>query len=361
MLPRLLFLVPAINRPPQTGGELYNLRLGDGLSRDWDIRVATFADLGLANRTEEEYEKVVRNWVTKNGSFDAIVQDTYVYPFSATANIWLASQAPLIGFGQAVYAERFGRPWVRWRENRKMARAFRPYRGMIVVSDTMRGHSHKIGFTDDKLRVVIPGYELRDRPLAPIQRAVDKIRIATAGSYQPAKGQHLVLEALIKLLKQKPQLRDQVEWRMHGNLGYAPEFVEQLRKSIASEGLDEVVSLNGPISQSELWEFFSQSHIFAFVSEGEGVGMVTTEAMLCGCVPLLNDDFLSSELTKKIVGERVARDADEVMAGLNRIIDRFDRWSDEAAECQRVAVEFAPSWTDAIANFTRSVRELSAI
>lgn len=361
MARRLLFLVPAIKRPPETGGEHYNLRLADGLSQDWDITTAGFEDIGLADRTEAAYLNALRGYLEARAPFDAIVQDTYVYPFAATANRWLAMQAPLVGFGQAVYSERYARLWARWRENRKMAAGFRDYRGMIVVSEAMRKHALTIGFAPENLRMVYPGYDLRERPPAPIARPDDKIRIVTAGSYQPAKGQHLIVEGVAQLLQRRPELRPRLNVRIFGNQGYAPSYVSRVRALIATHRLEDVVQAEGPVPQNEVWRRFSESHFFAFVSEGEGVGMVTVEAMLCGCVPLLTQDSLSNELTGGQTGELVSRDPAAVAAGLGRLLDRFATWPEEAGRAQAQGTRNAPTWNDAISQFSRSVRELAGI
>jgi len=361
MADRLLFLVPAVKDPAETGGELFNLNLCRGLAADWDLTVATFEDIGLTERTSAAYETATSQYLRAHGKFDAIVQDTYVFPFSGPANRLLSASAPLIGFGQAVYSERFKRPWTRWKQDRSMAAVYGTYAGLIVVSDAMKHHAEKLGVTASQIRVVPPGFALRDAPPLSVARNSSPIRLVTAGSYQPSKGQHLVIEGLGLLLAKRREFAGRLVLEMHGNLGYAPDYVASLRGLVEDKGLGESVVVEGPLRQQGLWELFSRSHLFCFVAQGEGFGMVTLESMLCGCVPLLCDDDLSRSLTGGEVGEMVAPDPKSIADGLERLLDRFGDWEAESAVSQRRAKTVALSWDETIERFSRSIRELAGL
>jgi glycosyltransferase involved in cell wall biosynthesis len=361
MADRLLFLVPAIKDPAETGGELFNLNLSRGLAAEWNLSVATFDDIGLKERAEGAYRDAVARYMEKQENFDAIVQDTYVFPFCREANRVLSQTAPLIGFGQAVYSERFRRPWSRWIQDRRMSAGYRTYAGLIVVSDAMREHADKVGVATSKIRVVPPGFALRDAPLAVVDRPRNPVRLVTAGSYQPSKGQHLIVEGLALFVANRPEYAERIVLEMHGNQGYAPDYVAGLRQLVSDKRLNDSVVIDGPLRQRELWELFSRSHLFCFVAQGEGFGMVTLESMLCGCVPLLCEDSLSRSLTGGAVGQLVAPDARSVAEGLERLIERFGDWDNESAASQRRAMTVALSWEETIERFSRSIRELASL
>lgn len=356
--PKLLFLVPALKDPPETGGELYNLKLAEGLQRDWDVRVATFEDLPGFARTPTAYEGALTRYINDHGPFQVIVQDTYVYPFAATVNRNLKSRASLIGFGQAIYSERYRHPMHKWRHARDMAACMKPYDGLIVVSDSMRRHAEKLRFPTSQIAVVSPGYDLGDGgALPPIS---EPYRFICAGSYQPSKGQLLVVQAMAELIRQRPYLRTKCRLDLYGNLGYSPKYVQEVRDAISASHLEETIEVHGPVPQEDLWFEFGRSHAFVFPAAGEGVGMVTVEAMAFGCVPILADDDLSHDLIgPDQPGILVPREPVAIASAMMKLIDNRAEWEDLRLRAQSRSELLVRKWDVVIDEFSEAVKKLA--
>jgi len=356
--PKLLFLVPALKDPPETGGELYNLKLASGLQRDWDVQVATFDDLPGFARTATAYEGALTRYINDHGPFQVIVQDTYVYPFAATMNRQLRSRAPLIGFGQAIYSERYRHPMHKWRHSRDMAACIKPYDGLIVVSDSMRRNAEKLRFPASRIAVVSPGYDLGEGgALPPIS---EPYRFICAGSYQPSKGQLLVVQAMAELIRQRPYLRTKCRLDLYGNLGYSPKYVQEVRDAVVASHLEETIEVHGPVPQEDLWFEFGRSHAFVFPAAGEGVGMVTVEAMAFGCVPILADDDLSQDLIgPDQPGLLVPREPVAIASAMMKLIDDRAQWEDLRLRAQSRSELLVRKWEVVIDEFSAAVKDLA--
>lgn len=358
--PRLLLLFPAVKEPPESGGEIYNLKLARGLGGPWKTTVATFDDLPGFARDESAYAAAVRSFVAENGPFDAIVQDTYVYPFATAANRFLSAHAPLIGFGQGMYSQRFTRPWVRWSHRRQMRRAMAPYRGLIVVGEAMKAHARGLGMAGDRIAVVNPGYDLPSPPSR--LPASQPLRLIVAGSYQPAKGQHLAIEGFAEVLARRPELVGAIRMDLYGNEGYAPEYVRELRAWVRRRGLSGSIELHGPLPQAKLWDEFRASQAFVFPALGEGMGMVTVEAMTFGCVPILADTPTARHLLgPEPAGLVVARQSREIAEAILRLIEDPARWEARRERAQARSSALVRGWDETVAEFSHQVRRLSGI
>ena len=358
--PRLLFLIPALKRPPETGGELFNLKLADGLSSHFDLTVATFEDLPGFARSPKEYADAVMHFMDKNGPFDAVVSDTYTYPFSVDANQAIAKRCALIGFGQAVYSERFRRPWTKWSENRKMAAAQAPSKGQIVVSEAMRAHAIALGLAASQVAVVTPGYDLPSNPQ--MEPLAEPYRFVGAGSYQPSKGQLITVEGFIQVVRARPEFAGKLRLDLYGNQRFAPDYVEALRNLIRDHHAESFVGLHDAIPQAQLWGEFSKSHGFAFVATGEGVGMVTVEAMALGCAPILTDDVLSQELIGSAkAGVLVPRTAEGVSQGVQNLLDDTARWQQIRLLARERSKQLTRSWNEAVDQFAGEVKRLAGL
>jgi len=356
--PKLLFLVPALKDPPETGGELYNLKLAKGLQRDWDITVATFDDMPGFARTPTAYEGALTRYINDHGPYQVVVQDTYVYPFAASANRRLRNRVPLVGFGQAIYSERYRHPMHKWRHARDMASCMKSYEGLIVVSESMRRHAERLRFPKERVEVVSPGYDLADGgALPPI---TEPYRFIGAGSYQPAKGQLLAVQAMAELFRQRPYLRLKCRLDLYGNMGYSPKYVQEVKDAVASAHMEESVGIHGPVPQEDLWFEFGRSHGFVFPASGEGVGMVTVEAMAFGCVPILADDDLSQDLIgPDEPGILVPREPVAIAAAMTKLIDNRARWEDMRQRAQSRSELLVRRWDVVIDEFSAAIKKLA--
>jgi glycosyltransferase involved in cell wall biosynthesis len=75
-----------------------------------------------------------------------------------------------------------------------------------------------------------------------------------------------------------------LDWRatIAGSLDRSPESVLALRAKIAGYGLEDRVTLAGPMNETALSVLYASGDIFALATQYEGYGMVFAEAMAHG-------------------------------------------------------------------------------
>lgn len=351
-LARLLLLVPELKEKSPTPGDLYNWRLAQGLGAQWDLVVRDFRSLPGFAREEGAYALAIERVFAADGPFDAVVQDTYVYPFAKRANEWMAARAPVIGLTHTLPGEQFSRPWHRWRHDREMAIAMRPYAGLVVVNDELRQHALYLKFAADRIAVVLPGNEVATyRPSS--TRRPSPIRIVGVGTYRPELGQLPLVRGMTEALRHNPGLLGRVRLDLYGNQRTAPEYVQQIRQAVLQAGLVDSVGIHGPVDRTDLWEIFAQSHLVADL--GAEVAGTTLEAMRCGVVPLLRDGSAGRDLRAG------AMTAPEPL-GLANAITKLSENPDELAALSRAAVrrsyDLVMSWDTTLHTFTAAVNRL---
>lgn len=107
--------------------------------------------------------------------------------------------------------------------------------------------------------------------------------ISCAGRVRNAKGQHILLEAAI------PILRDFSDWALVivGKID-EPAYVKKMKELISSNGLeDQIYFLN---ETPKIIEFYQASRIVVVPSFSEGFSLVCAEAMACGCTVIATSD-----------------------------------------------------------------------
>jgi glycosyltransferase involved in cell wall biosynthesis len=77
------------------------------------------------------------------------------------------------------------------------------------------------------------------------------------------------------------------------------ELLEEIQNFISGKGLEEYIELKGNIVHSELELWYSASDFFIAASHSEGSGYALSEAMSCGCIPILTDIPAFSYMTNK--------------------------------------------------------------
>jgi glycosyltransferase involved in cell wall biosynthesis len=98
------------------------------------------------------------------------------------------------------------------------------------------------------------------------------------GDLHPRRQPVLLLDAVLRLRAQDPQLRDLrlvLAGRDHG-------LVEGLQKRAADAGAAEALVTTGPVSESALVALLQHASVFAYASRYEGFGLPLLEAMACG-------------------------------------------------------------------------------
>lgn len=134
----------------------------------------------------------------------------------------------------------------------------------------------------------------RDREQARRELGLAGLRpIMFAGRFEPNKGLLILLQAVARLFKEHPGLRDSVRLLVAGgespDQGPEPREQRRLRKLAAILGLRRNVCFLGPLQQPELACYFAAAEVTVVPSYYETFGLVALEAMACGCPVIASD------------------------------------------------------------------------
>ena len=135
-------------------------------------------------------------------------------------------------------------------------------------------------------------YALRAQPAEPAPSA--PFHLLCVGRLTPAKGQHVLLDALIDLRRQGRNVSLTL-------VGTGPDEAS-LKQAVRAARLDASVSFTGALDQQQVHALYQSADAFVLPSFAEGIPVVLMEAMACG-VPCI---------TTRITGiPELIRSADE--------------------------------------------------
>lgn len=185
-----------------------------------------------------------------------------------------------------------------------------------VVSNAMCAELARLGLAADRIAVAPMGVDLSGMfyPDADIPR--DRGEILFVGRLVEKKGLRFLLEAMPLILRECPAARLTVA-------GFGPEE-RTLREQTERLGLREKVHFVGAVSQADLPGLYRRAGAFVapFVQaadgDREGLGLVTVEALGCGCTTVVGNVSAVGELTRRgaLVDEVDARDPPALAAAV---------------------------------------------
>lgn len=174
--------------------------------------------------------------------------------------------------------------------------------------------------------------------------------IISVGSFTPAKGMDLLIEAFGRIAKRH------ADW--HLSLFGSGQDYELLRKLISKYDIEKQVTLNVPCSH--IADKLQESSIYAFPSRSDGFGLVLTEAMECGlpCVAFDCECGPREIIDNGVTGFLVPpQDINAFASALERLIDDLDLRRAMGENAHRAVARFyveniMPQWTDLFTQLT---------
>ena len=152
---------------------------------------------------------------------------------------------------------------------------------VTVVSEGMRDEALRLGAPVSQLRVEPMGIDLagRFRPDPRVQRK--RGTLLFVGRLVEKKGLRHLIDALPIVLAVRPEVTLSV-------VGFGPEL-ESRKQQVTSLGVSDHVTFLGAVTQAALPSLYREASIFiapfveASGGDQEGLGLVTLEALGCGC------------------------------------------------------------------------------
>jgi len=176
---------------------------------------------------------------------------------------------------------------------------------VTVVSRPMLGVAVKLGANADRASVIPMGVDFDDR--FSLEPRVERVagQILFVGRLVEKKGLKYLIQAL-------PTIRQRVPSANLVIVGSGPEL-PALTAMVSALGLQDCVQFRRAISQDALPEFYRRACVFvapfvdAVSGDREGLGLVSIEAIACGCpvvvgdVPVVADIFLDTEMDMRAI------------------------------------------------------------
>lgn len=228
---------------------------------------------------------------------------------------------------------------------------------LTVVSMAMKDEMLKLGVDPTRVQVLSMGVDMRIRftPDDNVPRAADEILFV--GRLVEKKGLRYLIDAMPAILAASPSVTLRV-------IGFGPER-PSLEAQVARLGIERQVMFVGAVPQHELPALYRRAAVFVapFVQtasgDQEGLGLVTVEAIACGCpvvcsdlpatrdvvgaegVPPADPATLAAAIVHLLAMSEAARRARSESMRL-RLLDRFD-WTNVADAYRQLLLAEAKS------------------
>jgi glycosyltransferase involved in cell wall biosynthesis len=217
---------------------------------------------------------MVSGWLGHLGRADGMVEIWNGMPFLSP--LW--ARCPKVIFLHHVHAEM-------WRmvlpkgmaetgyffEHRVAPLIYQRSRIITLSNSSQQEITQLLGLRDSRITVVPPGVEPH---FSPGSVRSDVPLVVAVGRLVPVKRFHLLIEALVRLKPQLPDLQAVIAGE-----GYERGDLEDL---VRRHGAEDWISLPGFVSQEELVDLYRRAWVVASTSLREGWGMTVTEAGACG-------------------------------------------------------------------------------
>lgn len=105
----------------------------------------------------------------------------------------------------------------------------------------------------------------------PTPTSDDAFEVLCVGRLVPAKGQHVLISAVARLVREGRPIRLRL-------VGDGPDRAS-LEADVANRGISDNVVFEGAVNQDRIRELYAQAHVFALASFAEGIPVVLMEAM----------------------------------------------------------------------------------
>jgi glycosyltransferase involved in cell wall biosynthesis len=219
----------------------------------------------------------------RQAEFDILLQDELNHPSLFWLNGRLRGQVPypIISIVHHLRCSEVRPRWQNWLYRLVERRYLASVDGFVFNSQTTRqvvqslvGESqpHLVAFpAGDRFQPAITRQQLEARAYQP-----GPLGLLFVGNLIERKGLHFLLATLAGL--------PQADWRLDvvGETGVSPRYTQRIQQLITQHGLNNNVTLHGPLSDETLSQKMWQSHLLVVPSSYEGFGIVYLEGMSFG-------------------------------------------------------------------------------
>lgn len=153
-------------------------------------------------------------------------------------------------------------------------------------------------------------------------------RVVFAGTWMTRKGKAHAAAVMTRLLKSRPCLEVSI-------LGAGIPEMEVLRDF--DDRLHSRIHVRQGLTPAEMAAHLSEARVLLFPTEFEGFGLVTAEAMACGCVPVTTPTGFGSSLHPEEGLVVAFGDREAMHAAVERLLDDPELWRRMSTAAQQRA------------------------
>lgn len=227
---------------------------------------------------------------------------------------------------------------------------------LTVVSNAMLDELESLGVSRDKISVKPMGVDLQTR-FTPDQTVIrSNNELLFVGRLVEKKGVRYLLDALPRIIEAYPDVYLTIA-------GFGPEE-PALRQQTKLLGLEEHINFLGAVTQDGLPALYRRAALFVapFVAtasgDQEGLGLVTVEAIGCGC-PVIISDLPAVRDVVSVTQRRVTSgNSTELAAKIIKLLSKLDEERLTVdRELRRKAVEHF-DWSQVAASYSKVLQDL---
>lgn len=353
---RVVHLVVPGSLDQRTGGYLYDARMVSGL-RALGWRVGVVELQGDFPRAGDEGVEGFARRLDELPASEPVVVDGLAGGAHPDVLTRAASNRPVVALVHHPLGDETG---LDDEERRRLLRleveGLRSVTGVVVSSPFTARRLASLGVPRERIRVVIPGTEVRGDEIPAPSEASAEVGplLLSVGSVTPRKGHDLLVEALAGL-SGRP-------WRcvVVGSLERAPEFAAGVREQAAAAGLGERIAFTGEVDGEALTDWWARAHLFVLPSWYEGYGMALTEALIRGLPVVSTTGGAIPDTVPAAAGVLVSPgDVGALREALERLLTDDDRRAELAAGARAHAAAL-PDWQTQASAFGAALTELCA-
>jgi glycosyltransferase involved in cell wall biosynthesis len=222
---------------------------------------------------------------------------------------------------------------------------------VITISNSSKCEIIDFGFKPEKIEIVYPGINIRDK--RDFQKPMDVVNIISLGRIQKTKNIDLMIDLISQVNLENNQISIVLDI-----LGKGP-LEQELMELVRDKYLIDFVNFRGYVSEDEKYELLRKSHLHLQLSGKEGWGMTIIEAALQGTpsmvfdVPGLRDSV--NDRTGYIV-KRPEMLNSAFRSVVDKIIDNDPGYLKKQKECIEWAKNF--DWKVQEVSFVNFVKDL---
>jgi glycosyltransferase involved in cell wall biosynthesis len=295
-----------------SGGYLYDRKLVEYLEDQGDtVEIISLPWEGYGRHLLHNFWFALGEQL-RQAEFDILLQDELNHPSLFWLNGRLRGQVPypIISIVHHLRSSEARPGWQNWFYRQVEQRYLASVDGFVFNSQTTR-QVVQLLVGDTQPNIVASPAGDRFQPTVTSQQMTARahqpgpLRLLFVGSLIERKGLHFLLEAVAQL--------PQTDWQLDvvGATAVSPHYTQRIQQLIFQHGLNNKVTLHGPLSDDALSQKMQQSQLLVVPSSYEGFGIVYLEGMGFGLPAIAGCGGAAPEIiTEGVNGFLVAGEGD---------------------------------------------------